>query len=239
MQRLILTLDTPEQNLALDEALLDLAEQGGLPGGLLRLWESAQRVVVLGRSSRFGREVDREACHQQGVRVLRRSSGGASIVAGPGCLMYSVVVDYAAEPHLRAIDQAHSFVLDRHVQALRWHLPDVARKGTSDLTVGERKFSGNSLRAKRRALLYHGTLLYDFPLAQIPRFLKLPPRQPDYRRDRQHIDFVMNVPLDRCQLQETLIEAWHADEDLLTWPRDAIDALVRCRYGCQAWTEEF
>jgi len=239
MQRLILTLGTPEQNLALDEALLDLAEDGGLAGGLLRLWESPQRIVVLGRSSRYGREVDQEACRRQGVAVLRRSSGGASIVAGPGCLMYSVIVAYAAEPHLRAIDQAHAFVLDRHVTALGRHVPGVAREGTSDLVVGERKFSGNSLRAKRRALLYHGTLLYDFPLAEIACLLKQPPRQPDYRRGRDHRDFVMNVPLDAHQLQQILIDAWHAGEELPAWPRTAVDQLVRCRYSCQAWTGAF
>jgi lipoate-protein ligase A len=49
MKLLDLTLPTPAENLALDEALLDAAEAGELPDEVLRLWEFPQAVVVIGR----------------------------------------------------------------------------------------------------------------------------------------------------------------------------------------------
>jgi len=67
-------------------------------------------------------------------------------------------------------------------------------RGTSDLAVAERKFSGNSSRVKRGHLLYHGTLLYDFPLGLISDCLRTPPRQPHYRERRSHGEFVNNIP---------------------------------------------
>jgi len=84
MQRLELTLSTPAENVALDEALLAWAESGHEDREVLRLWESPQPVVVVGRSSRMTAEVDVNRCQELGVPIVRRSSGGAAIVAGPG-----------------------------------------------------------------------------------------------------------------------------------------------------------
>ncbi|HJT30886.1 MAG TPA: hypothetical protein VJ783_02385, partial [Pirellulales bacterium] len=88
MHLLELTLPTPAENLALDEALLDEAEQHAAAGTgeCLRLWEPAHRLVVVGRSSCVSTEVRTDFCRRQGLPILRRSSGGAAIVSGPGCL---------------------------------------------------------------------------------------------------------------------------------------------------------
>ena len=236
MQHLDLTLPQPAENLALDEALLDAAESGDGPDEVVRLWESPQTTVVVGRSSRLSLEVHLDKCRRQGVPVLRRSSGGATIVAGPGCLMYAIVLSYERRPHLRPLDQAHGFVLGQLADALGKLLPGVRRAGTSDLVlvddaavapkqpgdcIGDtmaRKFSGNSLRCKRTHMLYHGTLLYDFPLCSISAYLRSPPRQPDYRDQRTHGDFVSNVPLDRAALVSTVLDAFDAHEATDAWP---------------------
>ena len=173
-----LTLDTPAENLALDEALLLAAEDADQPRELLRIWEPRQTFVVLGSSSRHEIETNMAACHSDGVPVLRRPSGGAAILAGPGCLMYALVLGYELYPHLQAIDEAHRHVLSRLTRALGREVAGVACAGTSDLAMENRKFSGNSMRSKRRHLLYHGTLLYGFQMAQISRYLKVPPHSP-------------------------------------------------------------
>ena len=172
MQLLDFTLPTPQENLALDEALLDTAEESSEPVEMLRFWESDRPVVVLGRSSKAAEESRIDACQNDGVPVLRRCSGGAAIVAGPGCLMYGVVLSYEVHPELRALDLAHRFVLSRLREALLPLAPGVQLRGTSDLAVDDNKFSGNSLRCKRTHLLYHGTLLYDFDLSLISSLLK-------------------------------------------------------------------
>ncbi|HEX3726846.1 MAG TPA: lipoate--protein ligase family protein, partial [Pirellulales bacterium] len=130
-----LTLPTPEQNLALDEALLDEAETAREPCEILRLWESPQPIVVLGRGSQVSREVNLSVCHDRRIRIVRRTSGGAAVVVGPGCLMYAVVLSYNARPPLRAIERAHDFVLNTVAGAVRQQVGDVRRRGTSDLAL--------------------------------------------------------------------------------------------------------
>ncbi|MEZ6112895.1 MAG: lipoate--protein ligase family protein [Pirellulaceae bacterium] len=235
MKLLDLTCDDPAMDLAVDEALLDEAEAGRLSDDVLRLWEPRRTVVVIGRSSKVAEEVNAAACQQRGVPVLRRCSGGAAVVGGPGCLMYSVVLGYDRRGDLRVIDHAHEFVLGRVAQAIRRLGPPATRLGISDLTVGDRKVSGNSLRCRRDHVLYHGTLLYSFPLADVAELLGTPPRQPEYRDGRSHTDFVanLNVPVD--DLRAALIEAWAANEPLTNWPRAAAERLHAERYSRDEW----
>jgi len=187
--------------------------------------------VVVGRSSRVDLEVHREACRQSDVAVLRRISGGAAIVAGPGCLMYALVLSYQLRPSLRAIGRAHRFVLNKLAAALGPLVPGVQCVGTSDLAVRDRKFSGNSARCKRSHVLYHGTLLYDFPLELIDRYLAMPPRQPEYRRQRPHGSFLTNLPLDAATIRRALIAAWDATEPRTDWPRELTSRWAAERYG--------
>jgi lipoate---protein ligase len=237
MLLLDLTLDTPAENLALDEALLQAAEAAGQPQEVLRLWESPQFAVVVGSSSRVATEVALDACRSRGIHVLRRTSGGAAVIIGPGCLMYSLVLSRQLRPEQRAIDRAHHFALDAIVGAIGRLVPGVARRGTSDLVISDRKFSGNSLRMKREHLLYHGTLLYNFPLDLIAACLATPPRQPAYRHGRAHGEFVTNLPLDAGSLRSALIAAFDAHEDQSDWPRDLTTQLAAEKFASASWTD--
>ncbi len=217
---------TPEENLALDEALLDQAEalinerqedfaarewvslfpnqRGAHPGSLTMRarccgsGEAPAPFVVLGSSSKYQQEANVAACRARArVPILRRASGGAAIVTGPGCLMYGVVLSYKRRPALRDLDAAHRFMMQTLSRALSIDGLAIEVHGICDLVHQGRKFSGNSLRCKREHLLYHGTLLYDYDLPQIARYLGTPARMPEYRAGRAHESFVTNVPLAR------------------------------------------
>jgi lipoate-protein ligase A len=235
MKLLAQSLRTPAENLALDEAILEQAEAGTGPSEVLRLWEPSSPFVVVGRSSRVAIEVNVEACQQARIPILRRCSGGAAVVTGPGCLMYSVVLAYRFRPALRILDQAHGFVLGVMCQALSGLATDVRRRGTSDLARGDRKFSGNSLRCKRDHLLYHGTILYDFPLDLISRCLAAPPRQPAYRRQREHAAFLDNFPANKDRLSQCIRAAWDATDLLEAWPAQKVSELLTDRYSQSTW----
>ncbi|MFP6619914.1 MAG: lipoate--protein ligase family protein [Pirellulaceae bacterium] len=239
MHILDLTLDDPRDNLALDEALLDEAEQQDPRCELLRTWEFRQPIVVLGRSSRLVKETHAMACHRDEIPILRRCSGGAAIVAGPGCFMYSLVLSCELRPQLRMIDQAHQFVLGRIITALQSLDVTSELAGTSDLAWQNRKFSGNSLRSKRSHLLYHGTLLYDFPLPLVSKYLASPPRQPEYRQGRNHDGFLANVPVSRDALQSALYTAWQPATTCSSWPEQRTQELVANKYSQDAWNGRF
>lgn len=206
--------EQPETQLALDEAVLLEADRSEHQESI-RVWQFARPVVVLGRSSKIAVEVDQEYCQHQRIPVVRRCSGGATIVAGPGCLMYSVVLGLRLRPELQKVDRAHQFVMARIAEALRQQVPAVKLQGICDLTWNDRKFSGNSLRIARRHVLYHGTVLYDADLALVARCLKVAPRQPEYRRERDHEAFLTNVPVDPRRLTDDLHDQFRDFEEHL------------------------
>ncbi len=227
------------EHLALDEALLHAADSGDI-GETIRMWEFDAVTVVVGRSSRVETEVDRERCQREGVPILRRCSGGASIVGGAGCLMYSVILSLEQRPELRKIDAAHRFVMQRVLAAIRSQIPEVVFQGTSDLTWQNRKFSGNSLRIARHHLLYHGTVLYEFDLQHISRYLLHAPRQPEYRDRRDHHEFVTNIPVDAKRLTAGLLEQFdastiNADVHAIRGLQTAVHTWRRNRYDDPGW----
>jgi lipoate---protein ligase len=247
MRRLELTLRTPAENLALDEALLDWAEEANADWEFLRIWESPKPMVVVGRSSRVRAEVDEAACRDSNVPILRRSSGGAAIVAGPGCAMYAVVLSYRLRPEMKDIGRAHAYVLGRLAASLgplvsRWG--SVAHVGTSDLALvdqssQQRKFSGNSMRVKRTHMLYHGTLMYIADLSLVERYLRMPPRQPEYRAERSHADFLVNLPLAKPEVIRAVDRAWPTVGSLTDWPNKRVASLAAERFSQPSWTYEF
>jgi lipoate---protein ligase len=238
MDFLDLTLDTAAANLAADEALLIAAETGAGPE-LLRVWEWSRPAVVLGSGCRLADDVDEVNCGADGVPILRRSSGGGTVLLGRGCLLFTLILDYRRSPRLEGIASSYGYILDRIREALPDVAPGAELVGTSDLAVAGRKFSGNAQQRKRTHLLHHGTLLYDFDLPGIGRYLRAPDRQPDYRAGRSHADFLMNLPAGAEALKRRLRAVWNADEPLPAWPEDRVAALVRDKYAVREWIRRF
>jgi lipoate---protein ligase len=231
MQYLDLTLPTPEDNLALDEALLLEAEAGGPE--ILRVWEWPAPVVVLGAGCRIAEDVEEETCRADGIPVLRRSSGGGTILWGSGCLLYSLVLRYDHSPALREIRTSYEWILDLVMAGIG--LPGLAQRGISDLTLDGLKFSGNAQQRKANTLLHHGTLLYNFHLPLVPQYLRQPPRQPDYRNDRTHLDFLTNLPREESQLKNGLKLIWQAGETVQSIPFQRVSSLRADRYDRDDW----
>jgi lipoate-protein ligase A len=239
MKYLDLTLDDAPGNLACDEALLEAHEMEHPDGELLRVWEAQSYFVVLGHSNRIAAEVDLEACQQRGIPVLRRMSGGGTVLQGPGCLNYSLILNSAAH-RLGTIGGAFRFVLERHRDCIS-NLTDIEPRidGISDLTLGGRKFSGNAQYRKSRYLLVHGTFLLKFDLSLIATCLRMPTKQPGYRAARPHSEFVANLHLSSSALRDALKKIWRADDLFapVPWPRIAV--LTAERYAKPQWSRKF
>jgi lipoate---protein ligase len=197
MNFLQLSLNSPAENLALDEALLHAAEQDQ-GGEILRIWESNVACVVLGAGSAVAADVDEAACAADGVPLLRRGSGGGTVLLGPGCLLYSAVLAYDSAPAFRQIGPSYCHILKGLCDALA--VPGLRPAGTSDLAIGTSKVSGNAQHRKRKYFLHHGTLLYDFDLGKVGRYLHMPARQPTYRQNRPDTEFLTNLPLGREEI---------------------------------------
>ena len=194
---------------------LDLLVQATALGPQLLIWELNTYAVVLGYSRAEQVDADMTKCAEDHVPVVRRRSGGGTVLLGPGCMCYSLAMPFAGQAHLQDIGSTNRWVLQRVASALSSNCSEVITvSGVSDLTVSDRKIGGSAQRRTRDGVLWHGTLLYDFDLTRIARYLREPDRQPEYRERRRHGEFVRNLPVPRAQLVELLTQTFDAKQEL-------------------------
>lgn len=231
MKTLDLTLPTPEENLACDEALLDHCQDSGGPE-LLRFWQPDRHFVVLGYSRRAGEDVRLDACSKRGIPVLRRCSGGGTVLQGPGCLNYSLILRIEPGGPLRTIPRANAFILQRQ-QTLFQNLlgRPVGIQGDTDLVLDGRKFCGNAQRRKQGWLLFHGSVLLNLDLPLLEELLPIPDRQPAYRNSRPHSKFLLNLSRPGREVQNALERGWNGEGKFSSAPLGRIRKLAEERYS--------
>jgi lipoate-protein ligase A len=252
MSLLDLTFPTPAENLACDEALLDWFEENG-GDGVLRFWEPTNYFAVVGYGNHVATEVNVEACEAEKIPILRRCSGGGTVLQGPGCLNYSLVLKIEENGPLASITSANRFIMERNRKAIETEVRSqksevgIEIRGHTDLALNPRpstlaaflKFSGNAQRRKKNYVLFHGTFLLNFDLALIERFLRMPSKEPDYREGRAHKNFLTNLELPAERIKQALVEAWEANTPLEVVPDDAIALLARDKYVTTEWNFKF
>jgi len=226
------TWPTLAENLAADEACLLQAEEGGPE--LLRFWHWPRPAVVLGAGGMLDADVETAECARNGVEIARRSSGGGTVLLGPGCLVFSLILRFDRDPALRDVNASYRYILERMANALADIVP-LSMQGICDLVLADRKVGGNAQQRKQTCLLHHGTLLYNFDLTLARLYLKMPERQPDYRERRPHGEFLTNLPTDGPTLKRLLSVNWQAGVQPLPDLEERISGLLASRYAQREW----
>ena len=199
-----ISFNEPKENIFYDEALLESLEGGEAHDEVLRFWESEKFFIVLGRISKLEDDIKIKEAEKDRIEIIRRSSGGGTVLQGPGCLNYSFILSYEKNPLLRNIRKSYSFILGRICESFKKLDVEVSFEPISDMALGGRKFSGNAQRRRRKYLLHHGTILYDFDIEKIEKYLAIPKKEPRYRKGRSHKAFLTNVDISAPDIKEAI-----------------------------------
>jgi len=172
----------------------------------LRFWESARPFIVLGKIRKLEQDVHVDRARQDGIPILRRSSGGGTVVQGKGCFNFTLVLSKGRDTRLHDIRKSYRVILDELVAILKGLGVDAVFQPVSDLALAGSllKFSGNAQHRGRNFIMHHGTILYDFDLSLIGRYLTMPDEMPEYRRQRAHHEFVVNIPVAVTKIKEAM-----------------------------------
>jgi lipoate---protein ligase len=241
MKLLDITLPSPAENLACDEALLDWCEENAKESEeILRFWESPQPFVAVGYANKILAEVNVPNCTAKNIPIFRRCSGGGTVLQGRGCLNYALILRITENSHVTTISSTNKFIMERNSAAIHrvvGRRPSI--QGHTDLVFDTLKFSGNSQRRHKKFLLFHGTFLLHFDLALIGELLNFPSRQPDYRDGRSHGEFLVNLDLPETTVKAAMQMVWQAHAPLENLPLERISQLVREKYATRKWNFKF
>ena len=139
----------PAELMALDELLLNKAEAGEI-GETLRFWSPEEYFIVVGRSGRTAEDCFLDRCRCDNIRIIRRISGGGTVLQGPGCFNYSAVLSYDRDKSYSGVRSSYRKILGEIRDALKIKRFNAEFFPLSDIGLDTRKISGNAQARKRK-----------------------------------------------------------------------------------------
>lgn len=121
--------------------------------------------------------------------VIRRFSGGGTVVIDSDTLFVTWIFDKASHPVTPYPEPIMRWTGDFYTSALsipHFHLKE------NDYAIGDKKCGGNAQFIRKDRWLHHTSFLWDYN-PSLMALLKHPPKSPTYRQNRPHSDFL--VPL--------------------------------------------
>jgi lipoate-protein ligase A len=250
-------------NMATDEAILTHYLRGEVPP-TLRVFKWAQTAISLGRFQSVEREIEREACQQRGVDLVRRPTGGRAVYHQDE-FTYSIVIG-KREGVPSGIVAAYAYLSQGLLAALRLlgvqaEISDervskhpsaacFASSTQADLTSGGFKLVGSAQVWKDDALLQQGSLPLEDRANEFFELLRFPSEQArqgaleQYREKTSPLhSFAPQADWDqvaqafRSGFQSFLKQAFVATE-LSQSEEDMARQLVREKYSRLEWRKE-
>ncbi len=170
-------LDTPPmtaaENMALDEALLEVKGEGKSPN-TIRFLQFSPRAVLVGFHQALHEEIRRDYCQANRIDINRRITGGGAIFFDENQLGWEVFCDKAF--FNAAIPNARLFktLCEPVVAALARLNLEAEFRPRNDIEIDGRKISGTGGTESGRAFMFQGTMLVDFDVDTMLRALKIP-----------------------------------------------------------------
>ncbi len=174
-----------------DSDLIESVSASRVPGW--NVYQHIETAVILGRGSKPEKEINYSACQEDETPVYQRLGGGCAVVLDSGNIIVSVVLPTTGFVNNQQYFNKLSQWLIRKLEDIG--VNGVYQDGTSDLVYQGRKIGGSSIQRTKDYLYYSTTLLVNPQVQMLERYLKYPPREPDYRLGRSHKDFVGSLPV--------------------------------------------
>ena len=150
----------PWINLAFEENMLPLASARGI---ILYLWRN-QHTVVIGRNQNAWKECRTALLEEEGGFLARRLSGGGAVYHDLGNLNFTFLTSSSLYDVSRQTE-----VL---VRALHFLGISAVRTGRNDVSVEDRKVSGNAYYSGKAGRLHHGSILINGDIDRMGRYLQ-------------------------------------------------------------------
>lgn len=189
----------PDFNLALEQYVFDKLPRSN---EYFMLWQNDNAIIV-GKHQNTLEEINQTYVREHGIRVVRRLSGGGAVYHDLGNINYTFIVDAKGS---KSLDFA---VFCRQVvKALATLGVEAEVSGRNDITIGGKKFSGNSQYIKKGRIMHHGTIMFDSDLAVVAAALKVGKDKFQSKGVKSVRARVTNVR-EHIQGDITLAQFWH------------------------------
>lgn len=154
----------PQYNLAFEEYCfknLDKAED------YVILWINGPAIIV-GKNQNTSEEVNGEYVRENGIKVVRRVTGGGAVYHDLGNLNFSIITTATGSERIDFKKYNIPILKALEKLGIKGEL-----SGRNDMTIDEKKFSGIAQSVWKSRVLNHGTLLFDTSLDVLSKALNV------------------------------------------------------------------
>lgn len=172
------------EQLQLEEALMRCGQDN-----FCLINHKSSPAIVMGISGKTHELVDPEYYKKGPIPIIRRFSGGGCVLVGPETLFLTFIFNRIDVD----IGTCPKRLLEWTEQLLTPAFGDIGFKvRENDYVIGDKKFGGNAQYFTKDRWLHHTSLLWDFSPDEM-RVLKMPPKMPEYRLQRDHDHFLTRL----------------------------------------------
>lgn len=166
--------------------------------------------------------VDTEKIKLSNMPLIRRFSGGGTVIVDEDTLFTTFLlqnkdhtIDPYPQPVLEWVGQFYKTALN---------LPQLSIQ-ESDYVLANRKVAGNAQYFRKSCFLHHTSFLHDYQTRYMS-LLKMPKRQPVYRDNREHHQFLTTLrPLmSKEDFQERIMRTLEQQFDTTLLQEDSLPA---------------
>lgn len=180
MEHVISDYDLPDMELLRDEE----------SGYRYSVWQPQQIVIIIGQSNKAGEAVFVEEAMADGIPIVRRPTGGQTVILSPRMLVVSAIKN--GKPLW--FKKYFEIYGNKIIEALcDLGISGLEIKGISDIVLRGRKISGSAMYHNSRRVFFHAVLNVAESPRLLERYLRYPRTAPEYRAGRSHADFVTSL----------------------------------------------
>ncbi len=227
----------PAFNLAMEQYVFDVLPRDR---NYFILWQN-DNAVIIGRHQNTMAEINEPYIRENGIRVVRRLSGGGAVYHDLGNLNFTYIQDASS-----GIQLDLAMFCRPLAQAISALGANAEVNGRNDITIDGRKFSGNAQYVKEGRVMHHGTIMFDSDLSRAGLALTPDPEKVAAKgvksvRSRmttvsEHLTGNITLAEFKKLLLEKLFEGQPMEEYTLTESDiAAIEKLRQERYGTWEW----
>ena len=244
-------------NMAIDEAMLLTQKASFQP--TLRFYDWLQPAFSFGYFQRIAEEVDVAACDIHGVEIVRRMTGGGTVIHGWD-VTYTIIVPHGSGLFPKDISGAYCAISDCLINGLQRLGVDVAYQTEKpiagdapnicltnpaqyDTLLNGKKIAGVSQRRNQVGVMYQGYIALDLPTSDV---LALASRQVSFDQvaagQSTAINQCRSVPIYRKQLEDAVtlgfgqtLNVQFVDTELLSQEIETAELLAQTKYGSAEW----
>ncbi len=148
-------------NFSLEEYMLDHVKDDEY---IFYVWNNSKSVLI-GRNQNVYTECNIDAINKDGVKLIRRTSGGGAVYFDEGNFTYSFIA------HSKNYDKTFNYKIIMNALELLGF--DAKISGRNDILIDGKKISGNAFFNKGPKHLHHGTILYNVNISDMGKYLRV------------------------------------------------------------------